>query len=172
LSFKAIIFDLDLTLIASEKADSLRKARKWPQVYGMIPDLLPYKNIDLLFDSLDGWGVKKAIVTSSPRPYCEKIIRQWGWKFETEVCFHDTTNRKPHPDPMLKALSNLQLKPAEVISIGDDPKDIESSRGAGIPSVGALWGALDRSALIQQKPNHTCDSVEKFLAYLKEVRGE
>lgn len=172
MTFKAIIFDLDLTLIASEKADALRRERKWPQVYAMIPELRPYKNIDLLFNSLDEWGVKKAIVTSSPRPYCEKIVRQWGWKFDTEVCFHDTSQRKPHPEPMLTALARLQLKPEEVISIGDTPGDIESSRGAGIRAVAALWGSQDHPAILQQKPDHACESVDHLIEFLIKTRNK
>lgn len=42
---KGVLIDLDLTLIASQDAEPLRRARRWPEVYSMIPKLQPYEGV-------------------------------------------------------------------------------------------------------------------------------
>jgi phosphoglycolate phosphatase len=49
-------------------------------------------------------------------------------------------HRKPHPEPLLHACRALSLLPDQVIYVGDDLRDIESARAAGIVSIAALWG--------------------------------
>jgi len=45
------------------------------------------------------------------------------------------------------------IEPQKTISIGDDLKHTVAAKRAGIFSVGALWGTLDREALIASKPD-------------------
>lgn len=56
-------------------------------------------------------------------------------------------NAKPHPEPVLLALSRLERPPAEAMLLGDSPHDLAAARAAGAVSVGALWGACGREAL-------------------------
>jgi phosphoglycolate phosphatase-like HAD superfamily hydrolase len=170
MNLKAIIFDLDQTLISSEAAESLRSQRKWDQVYEMIPQLTPFEGIASLLKCLAMLEIKSAIVTSSAGPYCRKVISHWGWNIDTTVTFYDTDKRKPEPDPILKALSNLDLSPQEVISIGDLPKDIISSKRAGVFSVASLWGVSDPKPLLQEKPDLVCRTVQEFQDYVQKLK--
>ena len=56
-------------------------------------------------------------------------------------------NAKPHPEPVLLALSRLGRPPAEAMLLGDSPHDLAAARAAGAVSVAALWGACGRAAL-------------------------
>jgi pyrophosphatase PpaX len=56
-------------------------------------------------------------------------------------------NAKPHPEPVLLALSRLDRPPREALLLGDSPHDLAAARGAGAFAVGALWGASRREAL-------------------------
>ena len=47
---------------------------------------------------------------------------------------------KPHPDLMLLALRTTGLEGADCVYVGDDLRDIEAARAAGMRSVVALWG--------------------------------
>ncbi len=163
---KAVIFDLDLTLIDSGAAESIRKKREWSKVYKMIPDLTPYEGIHELIQSLKTKKIKTAVVTSSPGSYCGKIIDHWGWEFDATVCYHDTGRKKPHPEPMLKALEKLAVSPKHVISIGDTPGDIISARSAGIFAVGCTWGLTDVDDLQNEKPDLICKSVRELEEFI------
>lgn len=50
--------------------------------------------------------------------------------FKVAVSYQDTTNHKPHPEPLLLAAKKLEVKPEECIYIGDVENDIKAARAA------------------------------------------
>ncbi len=55
----------------------------------------------------------------------------------------DTTpHPKPHPAPLLEAAHRLGLAPEHCIYVGDDRRDIEAGRAAGMGTVAALYGYI------------------------------
>ncbi len=55
----------------------------------------------------------------------------------------DTTARaKPHPDPLLHAAKQIGLPPESCIYVGDDLRDIQAARAAGMRSLAAAYGYL------------------------------
>ena len=48
--------------------------------------------------------------------------------FCTRVCGGDTANKKPHPEPLLKALSKMKVDPLECVYVGDTPEDLQTAR--------------------------------------------
>lgn len=155
----AILLDLDQTLIDSQIAESQRRARDWQSVYKLIPRLLPYPEIMELLSDLNIAGIPICIVTSSPKPYCDRVIAQWNWSINATVCYHDTQKRKPHPDPILLGLEKLSVGVSDAIAIGDAAKDTQAARSAGVFSIGAGWGALERNQLLQSNPDLLCETV-------------
>jgi phosphoglycolate phosphatase-like HAD superfamily hydrolase len=47
---------------------------------------------------------------------------------------------KPAPDPILLALTDLGVDPADAVYVGDMPVDQEAAHRAGVPYVHAGWG--------------------------------
>jgi len=55
----------------------------------------------------------------------------------------DTVGRtKPHPEPLLHAARNLGLPPSHCLYVGDDVRDVQAARAAGMPVIAAAWGYL------------------------------
>ena len=53
----------------------------------------------------------------------------------------DTTpHSKPHPAPILKAAEICNINPSECLYVGDDLRDIEAGRAAGMKTVAAAYG--------------------------------
>lgn len=52
--------------------------------------------------------------------------------FSTVIAYEDTTNHKPHPEPLLFAAKQLKVKPSEVVYIGDLDNDIQAAKAAGM----------------------------------------
>jgi pyrophosphatase PpaX len=52
--------------------------------------------------------------------------------FQVTVGFEDTTNHKPHPEPLLFACKKLGLEPNEIVYIGDAHSDIIAGKAAGM----------------------------------------
>lgn len=100
-----IIFDLDQTIIDSSIAYEARKNRDWKKVYSLIPKMRPYVKVVQLIKAMVNQGIEVAIVTSSPRPYCEKILDYLNITGVITVCYHDTKKHKPDPEPYMLAIT-------------------------------------------------------------------
>lgn len=161
-----VIFDLDQTLVDSAIAKSDRDARNWEKVYSLVPKIGPYAGVVELLDVLAKNEVPTAIVTTSPRPYCSRVMTQCKFKFASVVCYHDTMRRKPHPDPILKALELMRVDAKNTVSIGDDVKDIQAGKAAGVITVAAAWGIEGAEQLQQEKPDHLFTTVEELHDFL------
>lgn len=62
----------------------------------------------------------------------------------------DTTARlKPHPDPLLHAAAVLRLPPAACLYVGDDLRDVQSARAAGMRVLAANYGYLGEGGAIE-----------------------
>ena len=144
---KGIIFDLDLTLVDSSIAENARKNRNWPLVYSLIPSFTLYDGFNEVFKALRTKGLKVCVVSTSPRPYVERVIRFFNIPCDYIVGYHDAKPIKPHPAPMLKALELLSYKPEEVLSLGDRVIDIKASNAAGIKSIACFWGTNEEDDL-------------------------
>lgn len=162
-----VIFDLDLTLVDTQLAQQFRDNRDWKSVYKLIPTMLPYNDVNELIQFLNQNNVPIAIVTKSPKTYCEKIINQWNWKIDAIVCYHDVSKRKPHPESILKAIQLLNVEACDVVSVGDVGDDIIASKGAGVFSIGATWGCLDLKNLKSSNPDITINSVSELQNFLR-----
>jgi HAD superfamily hydrolase (TIGR01549 family) len=164
-----ILFDLDQTLVDSSAAEALRQKRDWPRVYEAVPSFTKYDGIAEVLAMLIERDVPIGIVTSSPRPYCVKVVQHHHLKIEKLVCYYDTERRKPHPDPILKGIELLGISATQVWAIGDDPKDMESACAAGAHAVGVTWGTANVEALLASGAEHIFDAVPKLHCFLDEL---
>ena len=136
---RGVIFDLDQTLVDSSSLEPLRRAREWSAVYTKVKTLTPYDGIEQVLEQLRQIGLSIGVVTSSPRPYCSRVLQHFSWGFDACVCYHDTSKHKPHPDPIEKALTQMKVEPFQAIALGDNRIDILAARRAGVYSLAALW---------------------------------
>jgi phosphoglycolate phosphatase len=60
--------------------------------------------------------------------------------FEVLVGFEDVEHRKPHPQPILKALEQMGSSNENVWMIGDTCLDLEAAWRAGVEAIGVLSG--------------------------------
>lgn len=67
--------------------------------------------------------------------------------FEVVVTSSDTPEPKPSPQPIIKAMKQLQVAPEETIYIGDTINDLRSARDSGTHFALAGWGAKEDRAL-------------------------
>ena len=82
------------------------------------------------------------IVTTKTGRYSRELMEHFEMMhyFDTLIGFEDVENRKPHPEPILKALVELGHENQEAWMIGDTCLDIEASKRAGIKSVAVTSG--------------------------------
>lgn len=89
------------------------------------------------------WG----IVTNKPRRYTELLLARMPLDCELVICPDDVSQAKPHPEPLLLAAQRLTLTPEQCWYLGDNERDIEAGRAAGMVTLGCHFGYLpDASA--------------------------
>jgi len=55
-------------------------------------------------------------------------------------CGDTTPHLKPHPAPLLHAAEQLGLAPKDCLYLGDDLRDIQAARAAGMRPIAVDWG--------------------------------
>ena len=90
------------------------------------------------------WG----IVTNKAKRFTDPLLERLGFAKRTAcvVSGDSTPHIKPHPAPLLLAASLLDLPPAACIYLGDDLRDAQAARAAGMRFAAAGWGYLGEAA--------------------------
>lgn len=89
------------------------------------------------------WG----IVTNKPMRFTQPLVAAMGLATRAScVVSGDTTpHSKPHPASLLHAAREIGLPPAACLYVGDDLRDVQAARAAGMPVVAAAFGYLGQS---------------------------
>lgn len=86
------------------------------------------------------WGV----VTNKPAFLTNPLVKQLALE-PPPVCVvsgDSTTNRKPHPEPMLHACALTGNRPDQCLYVGDAERDVRAGEDAGMKTLVALYGYI------------------------------
>ncbi len=105
-------------------------------------DSVVFEGVADLLGGLEARGLRWGIVTNKPEYLARGVVDGFGWSQRSAVLIGGDTlpRHKPDPDQLLLACEQLGLAPSEVIYVGDDLRDVQAARAAGMVSVAALWG--------------------------------
>ena len=94
--------------------------------------------------TLQAKGLPWGIVTNKAQRFTNPLVRALGLHARAAVVVSgDTTpHAKPHPAPLLEAARQMALLPEHCIYVGDDLRDVQAGRAAGMGTVAAAWGYL------------------------------
>lgn len=108
------------------------------------------------------------MVTSKGRPGTMRTLKVTGIAdlFDVVITAYDVTEPKPAPQPVLKALQVLQVKPEAAVMVGDSYFDLLSGRAAGVRVVAVTWGMATREELSKYQPDLIIDTWEDLKKYL------
>lgn len=101
-----------------------------------------YPGVRELLEMLRGSGVKLALVTTKHQTQAEFTLAGSGLAGYFD-CVHgwlEGRKHKPDPEPILIALRDLGVQPADAIMIGDSELDIQSAKAAGVCSCAVTYG--------------------------------
>lgn len=111
-----------------------------------------FDGIDQTLGALEGSGVRWGIVTNKLARFTAPLVEQLGLA-ERAACVvsGDTTpHAKPHPAPLVHAIAQARATAAASIYVGDDLRDIQAGRAAGVATVIAAYGYLGADADIRR----------------------
>lgn len=100
-----------------------------------------FEGVPSMLERLQQHGVSWGIVTNKASRFTDPLVPQIGLGHAGCIVSGDTTpHSKPHPEPLLEAARRLQVAPQECWYVGDDVRDIQAGRAAGMQTVAAAWG--------------------------------
>ncbi|WP_026097114.1 phosphoglycolate phosphatase [Ideonella sp. B508-1] len=97
-----------------------------------------------LLEALASRGLPWGIVTNKSTRYAEPVVQGLGLAQHSAVlvCGDTTPHAKPHPAPLLEAASRLRVAASDCVYVGDDLRDVQAGRAAGMRTVAVTWGYL------------------------------
>lgn len=97
-----------------------------------------------VLDALDAAGTRWGIVTNKITRYTQPIVHALGLAARAAVVISgdSTAHAKPHPAPLLEAARRLEVPAVECVYVGDDLRDVQAGRAAGMRTLAAAWGYL------------------------------
>lgn len=110
-------------------------------------------------------GIRMAVVTNKMRNTTLMGLKLCGLDpyMETIVTVEDVTQPKPHPEPVLKALEILGVKPDEALMVGDSQYDILSAQEAGVKAAGVSWSLKGEEHLRKFNPDYIIRDMRELL---------
>ena len=104
----------------------------------VFPEMLP------LLEALGVHGLPWGIVTNKAARFAEPLVRALGLhgRAATLVCGDTTPHAKPHPEPLLEAARRLRVDAASCAYVGDDLRDVQAGKAAGMTTIAVAWGYL------------------------------
>lgn len=115
-----------------------------------------FKDIPEMMKELKENKIKCAVVTSKKRDVAMKglIISDILEFMDVVITPEDTEKHKPEAEPALKACEKLNLKPEEVIMVGDSPYDLLCGKNAGCLSCGVEYTEISLDELKKVNPDY------------------
>jgi phosphoglycolate phosphatase len=101
-----------------------------------------FDDIETMLAALEADGAVWGIVTNKPEYLAREILPQLGWETRCAVLIGGDilAEKKPHPLPLQVAAERIGFAVGDCVYVGDDERDIQAARAAGMPSIAALWG--------------------------------
>ena len=103
-----------------------------------------FEPVATLLDALDARALRWGIVTNKAMRFAAPLARSLGLAARAAVLVGgDTTPyAKPHPAPLLAAAERAGVAPTRCAYVGDDPREVQAGRAAGMATVAVRWGYL------------------------------
>ena len=123
-----------------------------------------FDGIPLLLDGLSRLGLAWGVVTNKAARFTDPLVGQIGLGAAGCVISGDTmAHPKPHPAPLLEAARRLDLAPQDCWYVGDDLRDIQAGRAAGMRTVACAWGYCGPVEPQHWNADHLLDTPQALL---------
>jgi len=139
---KAVIFDLDDTLILSKNLEPYRRNVMHAELVDNLNKARLFPQIKAILSGLREKDIKIGLVTNSPRLYTDTLLNHFGIfdYFDSTLCFDDVTpDIKPSPKGILRMVKDFGLEPSQCIYVGDLDSDFEAAYHARVIPVAPSW---------------------------------
>lgn len=131
-------------------------------------EVKPYDGIVELLNALKERGVKLAVLSNKPHAETIRVIEYLFGKDVFDILHGQIEGVPIKPDPAgaFSILKQLSVKHEEVLYLGDTATDMKTGKGAGLFTIGALWGFRKREELEESHADAIVGHPLEVLNYL------
>lgn len=114
-------------------------------------------------------GIKLGIVSTKMSDAVKMglVLTELDTFFESVITLDDVTQAKPHPEPIWKALEDLQADPATTLMVGDNHHDIEAGKNAHVQTAGVAWSQKGKERLLEYDPTYMLEEMYDLLKIIE-----
>jgi len=122
-----------------------------------------------LIDALEARALRWGIVTNKAERFARPLLDQLqvGKRAACIVGGDTTPHLKPHPAPLFAACVAIALAPSECVYVGDDRRDVEAGRAAGMRTVAVRYGYLNGGDPDSWGADAVIDTPQELLRHLE-----
>ncbi len=134
----------------------------------------PFDEVLAVLDSLERRGLPWGIVTNKSTWLTEPLLLEMGLSTRARVvvCGDTLPERKPSPMPLLHAAGRMDVAPEHGVYVGDDLRDMQAARAAGMLAIGARFGYIDAAVDVEEWPaDGWIGSPLQLLEWIAQGRG-
>jgi phosphoglycolate phosphatase len=101
-----------------------------------------YPGVTAGLAELHALGLRLAVVTNKPKKAAVDLLTRMGLSQWIAVVVGGDSGmyHKPHPQPLLSACEELEVRPAQALMVGDSLTDVLAARAAGLAVVCVPYG--------------------------------
>lgn len=128
-----------------------------------------FDGIAALVDSVEQRRLRWGIVTNKSQRFTLPLMQQLGYARRAAclVSGDSSPRTKPHPHPLHLACAVAGCQPQRTLYVGDDRRDIDAGRAAGMITVAVRYGYLGDGGRIEDwGADHLVDHPQAIVALL------
>lgn len=132
--------------------------------------LVLYPHVRPTLTSLLRRGIRLAVLSDAPALQAWMRLHHLALHhiFEFVITFDDTRERKPSPVGFRRALELLEMKPSEVLMVGDWPeRDMVGASRLGMKTVFARYG--DTKGVVESGADFEIDDIQQLLGIVEDL---
>ena len=103
-----------------------------------------FPGMDSVLEKIEASERRWGIVTNKPAYLTDRLLNVFTMPSTPGIVISGDTLKvkKPDPLPLIHACNHLQGDPASTIYIGDDERDVQAGKRAGMITLAASWGYI------------------------------
>lgn len=154
-----------MEVIGPEKVDELIQTYREYNLIHHDSLAKSFAGVAEVIQELFNQGLLMAIVTSKTQATAIRGLKLFDMDkyFPVIIGCEQSTNHKPHPEPVLVALAELGLTADECLMVGDSPADLASGKAAGTKTAAVSWTVLPMESLLAENPDYVLDTLADLL---------
>lgn len=167
---RALIYNGDKKLKLADKAYKV-----YDEIFARdcLKDVKPYDGILELLSNLKSMNIKTVVLSNKSQEGVEKNIYTIIGEGVFDSIYGERPGipKKPDPTALNLIIKELGVSKDEILYVGDTATDMQTAVGAGVKSIGVLWGFRDEKELRENKADYIakrpCEILEIAKKYEK-----